>query len=660
MSKSWVLRLWSVLLIAALAWVGRPVSAQQQQSPQGGEWRYYAADAAGTKYSSLDQINKDNVKDLRIAWRWKSDNLGPRPDPYLQSTPIMAGGVLYATAGTRRDVVAIDAATGETLWVYRFDEGTRGVGTPRSATGRGVAYWTNGKEERIIHVTLGYRMVALDAKTGRPVPNFGQNGMVDLYEGLPRPVPEDGFIGWNSPAMVVGNVVVVGAAFSTKTIQTPLPGAVRGYDVRTGKRLWTFNTIPQRGEGGSETWEDGSLEYASNVGVWAPMAADLELGYVYLGVETPTTDLYGGHRPGNNLFAESLVCLDAKTGKRVWHYQLIHHGLWDWDIPAHPILVDITVNGRKIRAVAQVTKQAFTYVFDRVTGQPVWPIEERPVPQSDVPTEKSSPTQPFPTKPAAFDRQGIRPEDVIDFTPELKAEALKILSQYRIGPIFTPPSLFDPNGTKGTLQLPGLIGAGNWQAAGFDPETGILYVPSATIPAVAALRECRPGQTKVPTMKYCAGGGAPPGEGGGAAALTVQGLPLFKPPYGRITAIDLNSGDHLWMVPNAETPDFVKNHPALKGATVPKTGRQDRSALLVTKTLMFAGEGYGGFAVPRGSGGPMFRAYDKRNGEVVSELQLPANQTSSPMTYMAGGKQYVVVAVGAPGHPGEFVALTLP
>ena len=642
--------------VSAVALLAGIVPIVAQRGATGGEWRYYGAEAGSTKYSPLDQINRENVKDLKIAWRWKSDNLGPRPDPNLQSTPLMVGGVLYTTAGTRRDAVAIDAKTGETLWTFRLDEGTRGDLSPiRSSTGRGLSYWDDPKEPRVLHVTLGYRLVALDPKTGRLIPSFGRNGMVDLNEGLPRPVPGDGYVGYNSPTLVVGDIVIVGAAFSLKTVETPVQGAVRAYDVRTGRRVWTFNTIPQRGQPGVETWEESSLEYASNVGVWAPMSADLQLGYVYLGVETPTTDLYGGHRPGDNLYSESLVCIEAKTGKKVWHYQLVHHGLWDWDIPAAPILLDVTVNGRAIKAVAQVTKQAWIYVFDRVTGQPVWPIEERPVGKSDVPTEKSAATQPFPTKPAPFDRQGVGPDDLIDFTPAIKEEATKVLSQFRYGPIFTPPSLADPNGTRGTIGLPALTGGANWQGGAADPETGIVYVSSATNPAVYVLRECEPGRTKVPTMKYCSG--APPGL---AANPTVQGIPLVKPPWGRITAINLNTGDHVWMVPNADTPDFVKEHPLLKGVTLPPTGRQDRSGLVVTKTLVFAGEGSGLFAAGRGSGGPMFRALDKQTGKTVWEMKLPANQSSIPMTYMAGGKQYIVVGVGAVGHPGEYVALSLP
>ena len=643
----------SAVAFGALLHVSGDVSWAQHGAVNG-EWRSYAGDAGGTKYSPLDQINRDNVQDLEIVWRWKSDNFGPRPDPFLQSTPLMVNGVLYTTAGARRDAVAIDAATGETLWMYRLDEGTRGTQAPvRSAAGRGLSYWADGIGERLFLVTRGYRLVALDPATGRPILGFGKQGRVDLYEDLPRPVPGDGYIGYNSPGLVVGDVVIVGAAFSmTKTIDQPVQGAVRAYDVRTGELRWTFHTIPRGDDPAVLAWEDGSLEYASNVGVWAPMSADLEFGYVYLPVETPAVDLYGGHRPGNNLYADSLVCIDVRTGERVWHYQLVHHGLWDWDTPAAPLLLDVMVGGRTVRAVAQITKQAFLYVFDRVTGEPIWPIEERPVSPSDVPTEKASPTQPFPTKPAPFDRQGIGPDDLIDFTPELKAEALKVLLQYRYGPIFTPPSVIEPNGTKGTIFLPHQVGGGNWQGGAADPETGIVYVASATYPSVGALERCETPNVAVPTMQYC-----------GVyreVSPTVQGLPLVKPPWGRITAIDLNSGEHVWMVPNADAPESVKDHPLLEGVTLPRTGRPDRSGLIVTKTLLFAGEGSGFLGAGPGAGGRMFRAYDKHSGEIISELELPANQSGVPLTYMVNGKQYVVMAVGAPNHPGELVALGLP
>ena len=655
-----VVRMLSIIMVVLAA----RLPASGQQGAQEGEWRYYGGDMGGTKYSPLDQINRDNVADLQIAWRWKTDNFGPRVDFNYQATPLMIGGVLYTTAGWRRDVVAIDAATGETLWMYRYDEGVRGQMAPvRSSSGRGVAYWTDGQgAERIIHVTQGYHLVALSAKTGQPIPTFGEHGIVDLYEGLDRPIPEDGQIGLNSPAIVVGDVVVVGAALRATAPTKEFPaGFVRGYDVRTGKRLWIFHTIPQPGEFGNDTWENDSWSYTGNTGVWGPISADEELGYVYLPVETATNDLYGGHRLGDNLFAESLVCLDAKTGQRIWHFQFIHHGIWDWDIPTGPALVDVTVNGKQIKAVAQVTKQAWTYVFDRVTGEPIWPIEERPVPQSDVPGERTSPTQPFPTKPAAFDRQGVTPDDLLDFTPELRAEALRIASEYTLGPIFTPPILAESNSSRGLLMLPHMSGGANWQGGAVDAETGILYVASATFPTVAALRH-DPARS---TMDYIGGGG--PRRAGdrsatpqGCGEIGPLGLPLIKPPWGRITAIDLNTGEHLWMVPNGDTPDCVKNHPALSGLEIPKTGKPERSGILVTKTLLFAGEGSGLMATPSWAGGPMFHAYDKQTGEVVGEFELPANQSGIPMTYMVNGTQYIVVAVGARSHPAELVALTLP
>ena len=641
------------------------VSAPAQQGARDGEWRYYGADSGSTKYSALDQIDRDNVADLQIAWRWRTDNFGPRVDFNYQATPLMVGGVLYTSAGQRRNVAAIDGATGETLWMYRLDEGERGDVAPvRASSGRGVAYWTDGQDDaRIIHVTRGYRLVALDAATGLPVPTFGEQGVVDLFQGIndgtDRPPVEPGQIGLNSPALVVGDVIVVGAALRA-TAPSPdfTAGFVRGFDARTGEQLWIFHTIPQPGEFGNDTWENDSWRYSGNTGVWAPMSADHELGYVYVPVETPTNDLYGGHRPGDNLFAESLVCLDARTGERVWHYQLIHHGIWDYDIPTPPTLIDITVDGREIKAVAQITKQAFTYVFDRVTGEPVWPIEERPVPASTVPGEQAAPTQPFPTRPPPFDRQGVSNDDLLDFTPELAAEARRIASEYQMGPLYTPPILAGQDGLRALLMLPQMTGGANWQGGAVDAETGILYVASATAPTVAGLIN-DPNRS---TMDYVGGGGRRSARDArqGCGEIGPLGLPLIKPPWGRITAIDLNSGEHVWMIPNGDTPDCVRNHPALSGVDIPRTGKPSRSGILVTKTLVFAGEGGGLFATPTWAGGEMFHAYDKQTGETIWEMELPKRQSGIPMTYMIDGKQYIAMAMSARGEPAELVALTLP
>jgi quinoprotein glucose dehydrogenase len=449
---------------------------------------------------------------------------------------------------------------------------------------------------------------------------------------------------------VVRGVVVVGAALQAGIAprsKKNVPGYVRGYDVRTGKRLWTFRTIPQPGEFGHETWEKGSWEYTGNTGAWGPLSADEELGYVYVPVETPTGDFYGGHRLGNNLFGESLVCLDARTGRRVWHYQLVHHGVWDWDPPTAPTLLDITVGGRRIKAVAQITKQSWVYVFDRVTGAPVWPIEERPVPQSDVPGERTSPTQPFPTKPAAFDRQGFTVDDLIDLTPELKAEAMKIAAQYRLGSMFTPPSVAGADGKLATITLPSPTGGANWQGGAADPETGMLYVSSVTFAAPVGLTP-DPQRTDMDYLGQYA-----------FKHIGPQGLPLAKPPWGRITAIDLNTGEHTWMTPNGSTPEYVKRHPALKGVDVSHTGNPEHAPILVTKTLLFTADGGGMYAMPPGAGGPMFRALDKRTGKVLHEMKLSANVTGVPMTYMLDGVQYLVMAIGAPGVPAGLIAMTV-
>ena len=519
-------------------------------------------DSGSTRYSPLDKIDASNVKNLQVIWRWKAQNMGPAPQAAWEVTPLMAGGKLFFTAGTGRTVVAADAATGETLWTYRGDD-TAERGAVR-ANNRGVSYWSDGRgDDRILFITPGYQLVALNAKTGAPIANFGKDSHVDLWMGLDRPVVQNGTIGATSPPIIIRDVAVVGASLKVGVaLPTRLntPGYIRGYDVRTGKLLWTFHTVPQPGEFGAETWGKDdrgkdSNTFTGNTGAWGPLTGDEELGYVYIPVEAPSGDTYGGQRPGANLFSDSVVCLDAKTGKRVWHYQLIHHEMWDYDIPAPPILLDITVNGKKIKALAQVNKSAFTFVFDRTNGQPVWPIEERPAPKGNTPGEWYSPTQPYPTKPAAFDRQGVTEADLADYTPEIKAEALKVASQYVLGPIYTPPIVSDTGGKLGTIQLPGAGGGANWMGGAVDPETGMLYIPSTTSPYISSLI---PGGTRS-EMPYIAGGG----RGNTNVAGT---LPLIKGPYGRITAFNLNTGDQAWMIPNGKPADNIVNNPALKAA----------------------------------------------------------------------------------------------
>jgi quinoprotein glucose dehydrogenase len=624
-------------------------SALPQTGATGGEWRHWGGDSGTTHYSPLEQIDRTNVDQIEIVWRWKSENFGRQSDFNWEVTPLMVDGVLYFTAGLQRAAVAVEAATGETLWTYRLDEGERASRAPR-ANNRGLAYWNDGDDERIILITRGYHLVALDAGTGYPIPEFGDDGVVDLWNGLDRDNIDVGQITSTSPAMVVGNIAVVGSALPGGTAPPTLenvPGYIRGYDVRTGELVWTFRTIPQRGEPGNDTWENESWQYTGNTAAWAPMSADQDLGYVYLPIEAPTHDYYGGHRLGDNLFSSSLVCLDAATGELVWYYQLVHHDIWDYDTASAPLLLDVVVDGEPVRAVAQVTKQAFTYVFDRATGEPVWPIEERPVPQSDVPGERTSPTQPFPTKPAPFDQQGITDDDLLDFTPEVLAEARRIVSEFKPGPLYTPPIVRGTDDKLATLMIPHAQGGANWQGAAADPETGIMYVPSVTNWFANGLVE----GGDVSEMRYI---------GRGARIDRPLGLPLVKPPWGRITAIDLNTGDHVWMVPNGIAPAYVREHEALQGVDLGGAGNPERAPLLVTRTLLFSGDGAGLFASGPGGGGPNFRALDKATGETLFEMELPANETGLPMTYMLDGRQYIVVAIGARGFPAELVALALP
>ena len=624
---------------------------------------------ASSKYSPLDQINADTVGDLEIVWRQSVVPEAIRQDSDFtppvaaQNTPLMADGRLYISTGLGT-VAALDATTGELLW-HDLPPGRDGEPFTRVRQTRGVAYWDDPQSDdaRVLAV-VGSSLVALNASTGERYPDFGDGGEVNLRDGFRRPVET---FGWGSAPLVVGDIVVIGSFMTDVTnatmpaLKEMPPGDVRGFDVRTGRQVWIFHTVPQEGEPGNETWltalsEDrASWEYTGNTNMWAWPSADEELGYVYLPLSTPTNDYYGGYRPGDNLFAESLVCLDARTGELVWYFQAVHHGIWDYDFPAAPNVVDIRLPGRAepVRAIAAVSKQAFTYVLDRVTGEPVWPIEERPVAAGDVPGEWYAATQPFPTKPPPFDQQGTTVDDLIDFTPELRRDALEVFEQYATGPLFTPPSLVDreSGGTKGMLQMPGVVGGADWGGAAVDPETGILYVPSvhseSVIGIVASEHPRSDMRLVVETLATLQG----PNE-----------LPLFKPPYGRLVAIDLNRGEILWSVANGDGP---RDHPALRDLDLPKLGQPGRVSPLVTKSLVFLGEGGNAGVVVLntlygGAGGKTFRAYEKATGAVVWEKTLPGGTTAAPMTYLVEGRQYIVVTVGWDDMPSEYVALALP
>ncbi len=634
----------------------RQVQTGSRVSNPQDEWRVYGSDHANTKYSPLDQITPQNVATLQIAWRWRSadsDVLKHHADirtNHYETTPLMVGGVLYVSTSLSQ-VAAIDPESGETLWLY--DPKTYEGRTPpnHGFVHRGAAYWSDGKDQRILFGTGDAYLIALDATTGQPIPTFGQGGRIDLWQGLRHQGPLRQVYGVTSPPIVCRDSVVVGASIVDFPRHEMPPGDIRGFDIRTGEQRWVFHAVPQAGEFGVDTWAEGSWAHNGNTNVWTIMSCDEAMGYLYLPFSTSTNDYYGGHRPGDNLFAESLVALKAETGERVWHAQLVHHGLWDYDLPAAPNLVDITVAGKQIKAVAQVTKQGFCFVFDRVTGEPFWPIEERPVLQSTVPGEKSSPTQPFPSRPAPFERQGLSEEDVVDFTPELHQEGLAILRAHNYGPLFTPPSEQKP-----TIVLPFPGGGASWSGAAFDPDTGWLYVPSVTMPFTITLFKPDPEHSRARfagRLQYLPG----PRE-----------LFLTKPPYGRMTAIDLTTGEHRWMVPVGDGP---RHHPALRTLQLPSLGWPFRTHTLLTKTLLFGGQ-EGNIERVRGSKrgfalefdletlDPKLRAFDKATGAIVAEIALPANVNGAPITYMAGGRQYIVVAVGGANLPAELVALRLP
>jgi quinoprotein glucose dehydrogenase len=718
---------WWSRAFVCLAFLGAAVlarhaspAAQRAASPTtSGEWPVYGADLASTHYSPLDQINASNFDTLELAWRFKTDSLGPRPEFKLEGTPLMINGRVYTTGGTRRSAIALDARTGELLWAHAEHEGARSAASPRQLSGRGVAYWTDGSDERILYTTIGYRLVELDAKTGVPVAAFGVNGIVDLKAtavfGNRQPIdPVSGEIGVHqTPTVTRSGIVLVGSSMregGTPKTHNNTKGMVQAYDVRTGRHLWTFWTIPRPGEFGNETWLNDSWAVNGNAGVWNQISVDEELGLAYLPVETPTSDFYGGHRPGNNLFADSIVAVDLKTGQRKWHYQLVHHSLWNFDVSAAPILADITVNGRPIKAVLVMTKAAMMYVFDRATGQPVWPIEERLVPKGNVPGEWYSPTQPYPTRPPAYDLQGVTEDALIDFTPALRAQAVRMVAKYKLGPIFTPPVVSRLEGPVGGFRS---SGGTNWPGGSYDPETHVAFVPSyKSFPTIALMRPpsrefsdidyvegfadrgvryvSGPGEdagadapvrsagraTTPPATTGASGRGATPpapsqaagrgvaptappaGEAPGGGLLP-QGLPLLKPPYGQITAIDMDRGAIVWQVAHGETPDAVRNHPALKGLNIPRTGQSAAAGALVTKTLVIAGDPQA-TVTPQHRRGAMLRAYDKTTGKEVGAVFMAAPQSGTPMTYSVDGKQYIVVAISGGVYSGEYVAFKLP
>ena len=644
------------------------VVASQPPQPQT-EWRYYGGDKGFTRYSALDQINRDNVKNVRIAWRRPAVNdkmiaafPDTRPNAYLRATPIMIDGVLY-TQDAHGLVIALDGETGRTIWEQPFGSSLEDA---RGASTRGVDFWRAGNDRRIFAIR-GEHLYALDATTGVPVEKFGTQGRVLLRFNDRQPLA--GRFNDSTGPLVLGNIVVVtgntGGAGDGGNKKEAAPEDIRGFDAETGRLLWTFHVVPRPGEFGNDTWGNDSWKIAGDLGAWNPMTADEELGYVYVPLTSPTAAWYGGWRPGDNLFSNSLVALDVKTGKRVWHFQTVHHDLWDWDNIGPPMLGEITVDGKRIRAVMQANKAAFLYVLDRTNGRPVWPIEERPVPQSTVPGERSSPTQPFPTKPPAFDLQGISDNDLIDYTPALKERARTIAKQYVMGPVFSPPSVPSEGGKKGTLVQPGAWGSANWNTGAFDPDTGYYYAISQTLgPANrAAWKQTDPRATMeyadfVPTpVNDQPASQSPPST---VDAISIDGLPIIKGPYGRITAIDLNRGVHVWMRPNGDGPRF---HPLLKDLNLPPLGYPNRPAPLLTKTLLFLGEGSDAISGTAGADwtwGTKFRAYDKATGTVIWEMELPSGTTAGPMTYMLKGKQYIVVAIGARNHPSEYVALSLP
>ncbi len=689
-----------VLVVAAYAWVSPLVSGQSSPMPstRNGEWPMYTGDLRGSKYSPLDQINATNFSKMEVAWRIKTDNFGPRPENKLEGTPIMVKGMLYATAGTRRAVIAVEPRTGELKWTDSLDEGERATRwAPRQLSGRGLSYWTDGKgDERVIYVTTGYQMVSLNAKTGQPVTGFGRNGILDLKVGIMINGKQADLtkseIGLHSTPTVVGDTVIVGSSMFEGLgyeYATNVQGQARAFDVRTGKLLWAFKGIPGRGEFGHETWENESAGYTGNNGVWTQITVDPEAGIVYLPVETPTIDEYGGNRPGDNLFAESLVAVDLKTGVRKWHFQFVHHPLWDHDMSSAPLLIDTTIDGKPRKIVAVPSKQGWLYCFDRITGVPIWPIEERPVPQTTLKHEKTAKTQPFPTKPVPYARIFISENDLIDFTPALRAQALKNLKLFRWEQSPYVPPTGPESKLLGSINIGNTSGGTNWPGAGFDLETGIFYsqanMTNVTVGHYSeeefskvtpenkgnrtprweaepnyGLRVERPAGAPGAPAAPAGGINFPGGEGRRALAEGLEGLPIVKPPYGVLSAIDLKNPDKLlFQVPHGDTPDAVKNHPLLKGLNIPKTGQSGSVGVLITKTVVVVGDPAVTTREGRGRGAYL-RAYDKNTGAQVGEVFVPAPVVGHPMTYSLDGRQYIVVGVSGGNYTGEYISFRLP
>ena len=671
-----------VMMVAAIA---ASVLLRAQARPAPGDWVSYGGTNWSQKYSPLDQITRDNFKDLKVAWTWRSpdhellNTLPPYPEMPLNAnglkgTPLVVRGIMYMSSGLDQ-IAAIDPATGSTKWLYNPEAYKEGAQADVLGwQSKGVAYWSDGTDERVFLGTLDGYLLALDAKTGQPIKTFGADGRADLAREVPRASRktlhlvdgEQHYVSVDSPPVVVRDTVIVGSSMSDRTpIMEWAPGYVQAFDVHTGKLKWAFHTVPRDGEFGADTWQDHSNRYTGNVNVWSTLSGDDELGHVYLPLTTPNSDYWGGFRKGDGLFAESLVAVDVETGKRIWHFQAVHHGVWDFDFPCAPTLLNVVVNGKPIKAIAQASKQGFLYVFDRVTGMPIWPIEEREVPPSDIPGEELSPTQPFPTRPSAFDRQGVQETDLIDFTPQLKAQALDILKHYKYGPLFTPPSLYKSDNMRGTINLPTGTGAANWSGSGADPDTGYLYVPSKTQPGMMTLTPLPAGLTRWPTVAPLDGTPLPYVPNGKIGPPSVhpahpqppvgpQGLPLVKPPYSRMTAYDMNTGEMAWQTPTGPGQDRIRNHPALKGIDIgPIGGQGSPGGPLITKTLLVYG------LVPTTPGsetGAKLVAYDKKTGSTLAEVALPASPLGTPMTYLANGKQYIALTL----QGGQMVSLTLP